>query len=95
MARRAARVDDTQKEIVKRLREVGCSVHVLSGVGDGFPDLAVGRGGTSYLLECKTGNGGLTKHQIAWHATWAGHSAIVRTPEEALNAVGIRFESVR
>ncbi len=91
MARRAARVDNTQKEIVEQLRSFGCSVHVLSSVGDGFPDLAVGRGGTTFLLECKTGAGVLTKDQAKWHLSWDGHAVIVRTPKEALNAVGIRF----
>ncbi len=94
MARRASRIDDTQKEIVKRLRAFGCSVHVCSSIGDGYPDLCVGRGGTTFLLECKTGLGVLTEAQKKWHATWAGHAAIVRTPEEALNAVGIRFKQV-
>ncbi len=72
------------------LRSFGCSVHVCSGVGEGFPDIVVGRGGTTFLLECKTGEGKLTKAQAVWHAEWAGQKAIVRTPEEALNAVGIR-----
>lgn len=40
--RRAARTDANQVEIVSALRAIGCSVSDTSGVGGGFPDLAVG-----------------------------------------------------
>jgi hypothetical protein len=86
--RRAGRVDLTQSAIVKALRDIGASVQVLSAVGGGCPDLAAGYRGRSFLLECKTGKEGkLNAMQRDWHAKWAGHVAIVRTPEEAQLAV--------
>jgi len=85
--RRAGRVDLTQGEIVKALRKVGAKVYVLSGVGHGFPDLLVGWRGENTLLECKTGDAGLTTEEKEFHATWPGKIAIVRTPEEAVLAV--------
>jgi hypothetical protein len=39
--RRRARTDDNQAAIVAALRQLGCEVADLSGVGDGLPDLLV------------------------------------------------------
>ena len=41
--RRASRIDENQTEIVKALRKHGISVIVISGVGNGVPDLIAGR----------------------------------------------------
>lgn len=84
---RAANVDTSQREIVRALRDIGASVQITSMVGKGFPDLVVGWRGRSFLLECKTGADKLNAMQRDWHATWAGHVAIVRTPEEAQLAI--------
>lgn len=85
--RRAGKVDLTQSAIVKALRDIGASVQVLSAVGGGCPDLAVGWHGKTFLLEAKTGTGKLNAMQREWHARWGGHVAVVRTPEEAQLAV--------
>lgn len=84
---RAANTDTSQKPIVDALRQIGASVQVTSGVGKGFPDLVVGWRGKTFLLECKTGADKLNQMQQDWHAAWAGHVAVVRTPEEAQLAV--------
>jgi hypothetical protein len=84
---RAANTDTTQKPIVKALRDIGASVQVTSTVGKGFPDLVIGWRGITMLAECKTGADKLNAMQMEWHSTWAGHVAVVRTPEEAVNAV--------
>ena len=92
---RAAKKDLNQQPIVDALRAAGCSVTILSAPG--VPDLLVGRGGRTYLLEVKGGlgpRGGksgreLTKDQLLWWATWQGHAMLVRTPQEALQAVGL------
>jgi hypothetical protein len=84
---RAANVDTSQKAIVDGLRQIGASVHVTSGVGKGFPDLVVGWRGKTFLLECKKGNDKLNQMQQDWHAVWAGHVAVVRTPEDAQLAI--------
>lgn len=92
--RRAAKVDDNQAEIVAALRRAGCSVCILSGVGKGCPDLAVGRGGVTYMLEIKDGRKTpsarkLTPDEQAWHDAWRGHAAVVNSVDEALAAVGV------
>ena len=92
--RRAAKTDDNQREIVEALRAAGCSVGIVSGVGNGFPDLAVGRAGKTYLLEVKDGSKpasaqALTQAEKTWHINWRGHAAVVNSPEQALRAVGL------
>ena len=93
--RRAAKVDDNQAEIVDALRRAGCSVCILSGVGRGCPDLAVGLRGVTYLLEIKDGRKSPSKQRLtpdeqAWHDAWRGHATVVRSVDEALDAVGLR-----
>ena len=92
--RRAAAVDANQKEIVQALRRAGCTVQVLSAVGQGCPDILVGHHGVNYVLEIKDGAKVLSKQALTpvqeeWHATWAGQKAIVKTVEQALFAVGL------
>lgn len=92
--RRAARVDDNQREIVEELRRVGCSVWSLAGVGKGFPDLAVGVRGRNLFLEVKDGSKPpckrrLTPDEEAFHASWRGHVAVVESVEDALKIVGV------
>lgn len=95
MRRIAAKVDANQQPIVDCLRKYGVSVTILSAPG--IPDLLCGRGGHTYLLEVKgeagpeggTSHRDLTRQQTIWWATWQGHARVVRTPQEALQAVGI------
>lgn len=92
--RRAARVDDNQRQIVDALRRVGCSVWSLAGVGKGFPDLAVGFRGRNLFLEVKDGSKPpckrkLTPDEEAFHASWRGHVAVVESVEDALKIVGV------
>lgn len=87
-------MDGNQGEIVRALRDAGCSVTPTSAVGNGFPDLIVGRALQNFALEVKDPaqppcKRRLTKDQADWHTTWAGHVAIVETPEQALRAVGL------
>jgi len=89
---RAAKVDDNQKEIVKALRTLGCSVQHLHNVGAGCPDLLVGYKGFNILLEVKDGNKSpsqqkLTPDQIIWHRDWRGHVNVVNSSEQAIIAV--------
>ena len=87
--RRAAKVDVNQREIVNGLRHLGCTVYSLSAVGQGCPDLLCGHAGKTYLLEVKTRTGRLTPDEITWHENWLGQVAVVRTLEEAADAVGV------
>lgn len=90
--RRAARIDDNQRDIVHALRQAGCEVVSTAAMGDGFPDLLVNRSDVLYLLECKDGNKPpsrrrLTPHQIAFRKRWPVH--VVTDEETALKAVGL------
>lgn len=85
--RRRARVDQNQTEIVQALRKAGCSVVSIASVGSGCPDLLVGVNGRNVLLEVKAKKGTSTEDQITWGASWKGQAAIVRSAEEAMQAV--------
>ena len=87
---RAAKVDKVQPEIVKALRNVGATVMHLHRVGSGCPDLAVGFKCENYFLECKQPNGKINELQAKWHSEWAGNSFIVRSVDEALDAIGAK-----
>lgn len=87
------KVDANQGDIVRALERVGAKVQSLAGVGDGVPDLLVLRHGKLYLLEVKGPKTPLTPAESEWHAKWeraGGVVAIVRTPKEALEAIGVR-----
>lgn len=73
------------------LRTAGCSVQSLASVGEGAPDILVGRAGLNYLLEVKTTAKAskLNVTQEMWHRLWRGTVTVVRSPEEALQAVGL------
>ncbi len=88
MPRWAAKVDRNQVEIVSVLRQAGASVLVLSRVGQGCADLGIGFRGFTYFLEVKTDKGKLTPAEQEFMDTWRGHYAIVRTPDDALRAIG-------
>lgn len=80
-----SRADLTQDAIVEALERVGVQVKRV-----GYPlDLlvAVRRADGHWqtmLLECKNGEGRLTKDQEAFMAFWLGEWHIVRTPDEAV-----------
>ncbi len=84
----AKRVDANQAEIVAALRSVGASVFDLHAVGRGFPDLAVWFRGRVTLLEVKTATGKLTADELDWHLRHPGAAVVVRSPDEALRAIG-------
>ncbi len=85
--RRACKVDLNQAEIVDALRNFGATVKDLSKVGGGFPDLAVGYAGQNHLLEVKMPKGKLTPDQVVTHSTWGGRIRVVRSAEEAIQAI--------
>ena len=93
MSRRyAAKVDSNQAEIVKALRQMGCTVECLHAVGSGVPDLLVGLNGMNLLLEVKDGSKArsqqkLTIDQILWHDEWGGQVQIVKSVEHAVRIV--------
>lgn len=83
--RRAAKVDDTQGDIVDALRKGGASVQILSAVGKGCPDLLVGAAFRNWLVEVKSEGGELTDDQVTFVTEWRGQPvAIIRSAEEAI-----------
>lgn len=91
---RACRTDSNQTEIVKALRKIGCTVTPTHMVGDGFPDLVVGRNGVNHLLEIKDGakvpsKRELTKDEKKFHIEWRGTVNIVYSVDDALRVVTV------
>lgn len=71
--RRAAKVDQTQEEIVVCLRLIGASVQLLHTVGKGCPDAAIGFKGRTYLVEFKADEmSRYTPDQLTWRENWQG-----------------------
>jgi len=94
MTYRISKVDQNQREIVEALRAVGASVHPTHVVGGGFPDLAVGYRGQTFLLEVKMPGAELNEKERTWHDFWWGHVAVVRNVDEALAAIGAQQFSI-
>ena len=93
MARRAAKTDKNQVEIVQALRCAGATVTPTHAAGSGFPDLVVGFRGVNYLIEVKDGRKApskrkLTPDQVEWHGSWRGQVAVVKNITEALAVIG-------
>jgi Holliday junction resolvase len=83
----AKRVDTNQKEIVKRFREYGLSVLIMSSLGKGAPDIAVGSSGMTFFFEIKDGSKcfsaqKLTPKEVEFMQAWKGHYSIIRSIED-------------
>lgn len=94
---KAHRVDDSQKAIVRYLRDKGVSVAITSGMGKGFPDIVCGYKGKNILLEIKDGKKPLsaqvlTPEQRIWHSEWTGQIAVINNPEAAWNEILIHVK---
>jgi len=89
------RIDKNHTAIVEALRERGCSVQSIAGVGRGCPDLLVGKNGVNIVMEIKNGSLPpskqlLTDDELLWHSRWNGHVHIVHSVEEALAALKLK-----
>ena len=94
--RRASRTDANHKEALGWFRDLGCSVHDTSQLGQGFPDICVGItawfGPVTVAVEIKDSSKPpsarlLTPSQIDWHDGWLGAKAVVTCMDEALELV--------
>lgn len=92
LMRRAAKIDANQPEIVAALRQVGARVQCTHTLGQGFPDLVVAYRGRVVLMEEKVGKAVLTPDESAFWCDWSNQAGdalvVVRSPEEALKAIG-------
>lgn len=86
----AHRVDGNHKEIVDGLRALpGVSVASTAALGGGFPDIAVGYAGNTYLFEIKDpakppSARRLTPDEEAWIAAWKGQVGVVMSVREVM-----------
>ena len=71
------RRDANHKEIVERLRELGCSVRDLSQVGDHLGDIEIGMMGYDFPAEIKSPGEQLTHEQGEAHMAWRGATVVI------------------
>lgn len=83
MARRASKVDESQKAIVDALRAASISVFSIAPIGRDVPDLVVSYRGFTLLVECKTGRAKLTPGQENFRRNWQGAVIVLRDPKQA------------
>lgn len=84
---RRKRIDKNQQEIAEALRAAGCGVCILSGAGDGIPDLLCANFDRTWLVEVKAKDGNLTADQVRFSSSWPGEIQLVRTVEDALSTI--------
>jgi len=90
---RRAKIDKNQKQIVRELRDAGYSVICLHTVGNGCPDLAVGKNGITYLVEVKSDAGKLTEKQKAFFCGWQGNAFVARTFDQIIEKIEARNDN--
>jgi len=86
------RIDLNQMKIADSLRDMGCSVQSLAGVGSGCPDLLVGFQGHNYLFEIKNPErsgkqGKPRKNQQKFIFGWRGQVAVIKTFDDAFSII--------
>ena len=89
MGRRAAKIDANQPDIVKTFRDMGMSVAITSSSHDGFPDVVVGHGGVTVLVEIKDGakcesKRKLTPDQCKFHRNFKGAITVIESSCQAI-----------
>jgi hypothetical protein len=78
--------DAIHRAVVGAFIDMGLSVYDAAHAGNSFPDLVVGWGGQSHLVELKTGKAPLTAGQVAFAASWRGSPVVVlRSVTEAVD----------
>ena len=87
-----AKIDANQPEIVKALRQIGCSVQHLHQLGQGCPDILIGVAGFNVLAEIKDSAKppsarNLTEDEQDWHDAWRGQVSIITCVDDALRVV--------
>lgn len=93
--RRAARIDANQGEIVDAARGVGATVWITSALGNGGPDLVIGRRGTNFCVEVKDGSKSpskrvLTPDEAAFCRDWQGQYSVIENVEQLYMLLGVR-----
>lgn len=89
--RRAARVDGNQPELVRKIRKLGFSVHIVSQLKN-FCDIIVGGQGKNWLFEIKdpgqpAGSRELTEGEAEFHKGWKGQVDIIETIDDFIKII--------
>lgn len=100
---RTRRADGNQSDIVAAFRKLGASVAHCHTIGKGFPDLAVGYGGLTMLIEIKDpsrppSKQRLTEDEVDFFNTWKGGVRIVKDLDdvtETINTLVRWHEAIR
>lgn len=84
---RPRRIDTNQRAVAEAFLNLGCSVFSTAPLGRGFPDLAVGVGGHTILVEVKDGSKprrqrDLTTPQQKFRDNWRGSVFYVESVTE-------------
>lgn len=83
--RRASKVDVNQTEVVKAFRNLGFSVLHLHQVGNGCPDLAIGKHGKTWLCEIKqSSKHKLTQDEEQFWRDWLGSLILITSIDEVI-----------
>jgi Holliday junction resolvase len=87
---RHGRRDGRHAEIRDGIRARGISVEDTADLGDGFPDIVCGRGGTTYMFEVKSDAGKESPGQAKKRQLWRGGPwNVIKTLDEALVIMGV------
>jgi hypothetical protein len=79
------RPDANHNQIADAYRSLYCSVFDSHACGLGFPDLVVGIGGVTVLVEIKSEDGELRASQNLFIRSWRGSKVeVVRTTEDVI-----------
>lgn len=92
--RKYGRQDTNHKDIGAAFERLGCSVANLSSLGKGLPDILVGFGGLSILVEIKDGSKPpshrkLTKDEETFRMNWKGGYRLVTCLDDVLETVKV------
>lgn len=82
---RGGKLDGNHKDVVDALRDYGCNVKSLAGVGTGLLDLLCGLHGRLFLVETKVPGGTLTPAQVEFIEEWKAFPLfVVESAAEAI-----------
>jgi len=89
---RGNRTDANQTEIVAALRKLGYSVAITSSLGNGFPDIVVGKHGKNWLFEIKDAakfpsEQRLTDKEQEFFDNWRGQVSKVNSLDQILEVI--------
>ncbi len=85
------RSDSNQGGVVNALRKLGFSVEILSNVGNGVPDLLIGKFGINFLVELKSGKKWMTEDEKVWHSKWKGSAIVASSLEEVIEKIDLQM----